>query len=183
MNKTNHQQYNKILNYESEGPWYKQEWAWFVLTPLIVVVFMGIGLLVVAINTQDSIVIDDYYKEGLAINQTKDAEQQAFALNVSTNLWLDDLTGEVRAQLSGNTAPDSLSLKFYHPTLKTKDFRLFLNIGPNGFYYGQLKTPLKGRWYLVIEPVTDLSETAEPWRLKTELHLPLDIPITLLANR
>ncbi|MFT5452006.1 MAG: hypothetical protein ACI9N9_001493 [Enterobacterales bacterium] len=181
MNKTNNQHYNELLNKAAEGSWYKQGWAWFVLLPLIAVVFMGIGLLVVAINTQDSIVIDDYYKEGLAINQIKDAEQQAYKLNINTNLWLDDLTGEVRAELSGNTEPDSLTLKFYHPTLKNKDFQLLLKVGTKGVYFGQLQSQLKGKWYLVIEPGAVLLEQNQPWRLKAELNLPLTTPITIQA--
>ena len=58
----------------SQSPWYKQIWAWFVIAILAFAVFIGIGLLLVATMNPDSLVRDNYYSEGKAINLTLDRD-------------------------------------------------------------------------------------------------------------
>ena len=49
-------------------PWYKEFWPWFLIAVPIITLIMGGVLLKLAISTEDSLVVDDYYKEGKAIN-------------------------------------------------------------------------------------------------------------------
>ncbi len=49
-------------------PWYKQFWPWFLIAVPLITLVMGGVLLKLAISTEDSLVVDDYYKEGKAIN-------------------------------------------------------------------------------------------------------------------
>lgn len=191
MNKHYNPKLNHLLNETDEGPWYKQFWAWFVIVPLLAVVTMGCTLLFFAIKGADSIVVDNYYKEGLSINQLKGADQLAVKLEIKIKLWIDDLTGEVRVQLSGQRTPDFLKLRLYHATLKDKDTQIKLTKGADSAYYGQLEQRLKDKWYLFIdEDVQQLSTSAnslegsvnEKWRIKTMLFLPMTAALSIDAG-
>ena len=175
-------QTNVLTGQEYEGPWYKQFWAWFVLLPLVTVVAMGGVLLYVAITGSDSIVVDDYYKEGLAINQRKNSEILAVKLAVKLTLWVDDLTGEIRVEVTANKMPDFLNLYLYHPTLKANDTQLQLKPGADGAFYGHLKTTLKGKWYLFFDEGETQTSNDEKWRIKTEMHFPMFAPVKISAG-
>ena len=53
-----------------QTPWYKQFWPWFLITVPVLTVIMSGFLIHFATSGEDSLVIDDYYKEGKAINIT-----------------------------------------------------------------------------------------------------------------
>jgi len=50
-------------------PWYKQFWPWFIIALPASAVIAGITTVFIAFENADSLVVDDYYKEGKAINQ------------------------------------------------------------------------------------------------------------------
>ena len=47
-------------------PWYKQFWPWFLIAIPTSSFIMAYFIVKFATNTQDSLVVDDYYKEGKA---------------------------------------------------------------------------------------------------------------------
>ena len=50
--------------------WYREPWPWLVMSGPAIVVVAGIGTAIIAFRTSDGLVADDYYKQGLVINQT-----------------------------------------------------------------------------------------------------------------
>ncbi|MBP6382753.1 MAG: FixH family protein, partial [Pseudomonadales bacterium] len=59
------------------APWYRQGWPWFlILLPLSVVIACFVTLYL-ALKTDEALVRDDYYKEGLAINRRLEEESNA----------------------------------------------------------------------------------------------------------
>ena len=58
---------------EKFRPWYQQAWPWFLISLPASAVIGGIITLMLAVNSPNALVVDDYYKEGLAINQRKTA--------------------------------------------------------------------------------------------------------------
>ena len=50
-------------------PWYRQFWPWFLIALPATVVVAGLTTWWIAAHKADSLVVDDYYKEGLAINR------------------------------------------------------------------------------------------------------------------
>src|SRR5690625_454185 len=67
-------------------PWYRQFWPWFLLGMLgSVVVACGITLYI-AVANPDSLVRDNYYREGLAINQELAASSRARELGLRAGL-------------------------------------------------------------------------------------------------
>ena len=72
------------------NPWYKEFWPWFLIAVPIITFTMGGVLLKLAVSTEDSLVVDDYYKEGKAINARLDKEAIAKKMNITTDLTIND---------------------------------------------------------------------------------------------
>ena len=66
-------------------PWYKQFWPWFLIGILVFAVVIGMGLLWVSLLNPDSMVRDNYYKEGRAINMHMGRDQMARELRLLHN--------------------------------------------------------------------------------------------------
>lgn len=149
-------------------PWYKQFWPWFIIALPAAVVVAGITTVFIAINNEDSLVVDDYYKEGLAINQVLAQDKVAQRLKLAAELSIDGLIGEILVDIRGDYAvmPATLEMQWIHPTDKLQDFLILLKRTPNDQYMAQLDSSLTGRWYIQLS-----SAKPEPWRLKTLVKL------------
>jgi len=83
-------------------PWYRHRWPWFLIAgPGIVIVasFVTLGL---AIKSDDGLVADDYYKQGLTINRTLAQSDLAGSLGLVAKLrWQD---GELKCGSSPSRA-------------------------------------------------------------------------------
>ena len=66
-----------IENQEHIKPWYKQFWPWFIISLPASAVIAGLITVYIAFENADSLVADDYYKSGLAINNRIKQQQNA----------------------------------------------------------------------------------------------------------
>ncbi len=150
-----------------QKPWYRQFWPWALLSVPITSVILSMIMLTVAINGQDTVVVDNYYKEGLGINEALGKDQFAKDLGLTAEIqFLDDQRVDVRVSANESIAPEFLTFKLFHPTLAGQDTSVQLaQVGPLQFE-GTLPQPLSGRWYF------DLLDDQELWRLKGQVHLP-----------
>lgn len=162
-------------------PWYKELWPWFLLGILGMSVAMGVTFLVLSITSFDGMVEDDYYKQGLAINQRLEQDHRAAELDLAASLRIDDLTGDVIVNLEGEARPERLLLKLLFPTRGHRDQSVLLERVRDGHYTGQLPRSLEYRWYVQLSP-GDVEKDAEPaWRLLGEIELPREAPLELRA--
>lgn len=158
-------------NDNAPGPWYKQPWLWFILSPIIAVVFYGTFYLYLSIITHDGIVKDDYYKvaRGHLVDKSKSAE--AIALGTSGQLKLDNQTGDLMLafQSKEEYRPEFLKLSIIHPTHQQYDQIILLKrIPQTQAYTGNLKSTLQGKRYLILE------DENKAWNLRAEAHPPYD---------
>ena len=58
-----------MIPIETVRPWYKHFWLWFIILLPASVVVASIITVIIAFQNADSLVADNYYKDGLAINQ------------------------------------------------------------------------------------------------------------------
>jgi hypothetical protein len=145
-------------------PWYKQAWPWALIAGPAIVVVAGFVTLILALNSFDGMVEDDYYRQGLAINQVIERDQKAEALGLSAQIMIGEGGEEVRVLLSGKEdieLPERLVLRFYHPTRDGMDQDVELTKAGDGFYAGRLESlpAASSRWYLSLE------DSGEAWRL------------------
>ena len=149
----------------AERPWYRHRWPWFLMAGPFVVVIAGIVTTYLAVRSNDGLVADDYYKQGLAINQTTARDQQAERFGLQAELMAGDGGQEIRVMLRGNpevSLPEVLVLRITHPTRSGVDQVLSLRSTAKGVYAGKLGHPLLGRWNVSLE-----GEQRE-WRLTGE---------------
>lgn len=132
------------------APWYRQGWPWFlILLPLTVVIACFVTLYL-ALSTDEALVRDDYYKEGLAINQRLEAESNARARGIEAQLRYDAATLAIELQIAAAPAPE-LTLTIVHPTDDERDQAVVLQAAGNGLYRGKVGAALDGKRYILLE--------------------------------
>ena len=149
---------------DEHTPWYRQFWPWFIIALPLSVVIAGITTVVIAIERADTLVVDDYYKEGLAINQQLDKLRRAADLGVHAQLSIDRTVGELRlVVMPTDVANDTLQLRIAHPMDSAKDERVTLRRGSDGIFRGAFEYAFNTRRYL------QLDDDHQGWRLTAEL--------------
>jgi hypothetical protein len=120
------------------------------------VIVAGFFTLALAFRTEDGLVADDYYKQGLAINQVLRRSERARELNLKA---VASFSGSrVRVMLDGD-APPELRLRLVHPGRAGRDQSVVLHASVRGAYEGSF-APTGGEIRrLVIE------DAGSTWRL------------------
>ncbi len=154
----------------TEKPWYRQFWPWFIMALPASAVVAGISTVVIAVKNQDSLVRDDWYKEGRAINQNMARDESAGRLGIVANVHVDALTGEITVSLKhdnpAQATPSQLQLALSHPTQADADQSVVLLRGSDGIYHGHLQRALHGRF--------DIELGDSEWRLLDSHVFPLE---------
>ena len=83
------------------SPWYREPWPWLLMAGPGAVVVAGFYTLWLAVKSDDGLVADDYYKRGLAINQTLTRTTRAGQLALGARVEFDAAAARVRVTLSG----------------------------------------------------------------------------------
>jgi hypothetical protein len=133
------------------------------------VVVAGVYTVVLAFQHQDSLVNDNYYKVGKAINQSIEQREAAQRLNISAQINFD-LKGEtvIVATESAGFKLANLVLTLSHPLDSKQDKIIALNnIAPNSFT-GELSS-LSGRWYLKL--IGSSENLVGGWSIDGEIDL------------
>lgn len=134
-------------------PWYRQFWPWFLIALPASVVVASFNFMYIAFHHADDLVVDDYYKEGLAINRQLAGKQYAEALSLHASLSLGER--QVTVHLPGEELGDSLQLLLSHPLEADRDLHLVVQQVAPGVYLAPLPHPVQPRWH---------------WRLSGELE-------------
>lgn len=153
---------------EDTEPWYKQFWPWFLISLPLSVVIASIVTINLAIKTNDGLVSDDYYKEGLGIHRDADSAAKAKALGIAAALDYDAETGALSVALDEplSDAAGVLSLEIVHPTRPDNDrFTQLTPIGP-GRYAGRVEPIVPANWRLTLQPEDGR------WRIVGRLKVP-----------
>src|SRR5690606_9268312 len=106
-------------------PWYRHRWPWLLAIAPVAALVGGIVMLWLAVTTSDSLVVDDYYREGRAINQQLARDRLAAALGLRAELRFEALAEPaVVLQLAaerGSAWPPELRLRIVHSTIASHD--------------------------------------------------------------
>jgi len=165
------------LNTTDTTPWYRQFWPWFLISLPATAVIACTYTIYLAVLHKPNMINDNYYQEGLSVNDRIKQDQRATSLSMQANLSFSQQTGKVNVYLTGNNKPlDSLSLTVSAVGDKLLDRTYTLKpINTNLFSIAQPELP-DGRYYLTLEP-----EHRE-WRLLSEITLPRDETLVLTNN-
>jgi uncharacterized protein len=161
---------------ETPRPWYREFWVWFLISPAVMGVVAGLSLLAIASHSPDPLVVDDYYKEGRAINRVLERDRLARELGLRADIGLDAELALAHVALRGKAASSELVLRLVHPTRADYDLSLPLQRLPAGGYAADLPPLRAGRWHLILEPRED-----PHWRLTGRVTMPGDGKVVLGA--
>ena len=182
---------NNTVTREPFTPWFREPWVWAIIGLLLTTFVWGTYRIVYAFNVQDSVVVDDYYKNGKTINQDLTRDQNARDLAISASLSIDDVMGEVRVTVHGQVQdwPGQLKLSLLSPTFAERDQVLMLTRTvtqtSDVVYVGQIDFATQGRTYIHLETLDELIpevgyETG--WRLNQTHQLSLGDTVQLSSH-
>jgi hypothetical protein len=147
-------------------PWYTYKLVWLVIAIPAASVFAGMFMIYLAVSTDDGLVIDDYYKNGMAINQSLARDKAATELGLSAQLTVEQAGDRVTLSFDKGALtdyPDQMTLHFQHATHAGHDQILALVRAPENQYIGYLKQAIKaGVWHIML--------STDQWRLVERVH-------------
>ena len=143
-------------------PWYRQAWPWLLMLMPALAIVGGAITFWLAATTNNSLVVDDYYKEGKAINRQLEREQSAERLGLAATIARGpDGGAELRlASAAGAPLPPFVTVRLVHATRAELDRTVTLSATGGGVYRsGQAELPDSGRWNVLVE------DPDRSWRL------------------
>ncbi|MDO9420920.1 MAG: FixH family protein [Herminiimonas sp.] len=136
-----------------EGPWYKHRWPWLLMLGPFAVVIAGSITMWIAVTQQDALVVDDYYKQGKAINQDLRRDRVATDLGVQFSAHYDTPTRILSGSISNKAkqAIGDISVRLIHATIPEKDIVLLIQPDKAGHFSVALPMLDLGRWQVLVE--------------------------------
>jgi hypothetical protein len=156
------------------GPWYTHRWPWFLMIGPATVLAGGAFVTLLAVGHPDALVVDDYYKQGKAINQDLRRDRAATALNLSLHAAYDAQAGQLRGRIAGQAAPFTIYLA--HPTLPQRDLRVFVKPAADGSFSVALPDLERTHWQVVVEGALRDWRLARGWDGVHALEIVADKP-------
>jgi len=157
---------------EETKPWYKHPLVWMMLFIPFTAVIMGGIMLWLAIDTDDGLVADDYYKQGMEINRVISRDKKAGELGLSAEIEFDNSARIIRLMFdkgSLETYPKSLPLQLQHATRENSDITVMLDHGMKNQYIGHVGQSIsEGIWYFEI---SDKNDNDTGWKLNARHHV------------
>ncbi|WP_157736352.1 FixH family protein [Granulosicoccus antarcticus] len=163
-------------------PWYRYGWPWFLISFPLISVLLGIMMVYLALTTNNSLVVDDYYAEGKGINQRIERDRSASLLGLAATvtrteegLVLDlsrkmpalpeQLSAEAMTMEAGFHWPTAMQMRWVHVTQAERDGEVVLqSIGGDRFLAAGVSLPEKGKFRIHLQPIDNA-----PWRLVSQL--------------
>lgn len=168
---------------ELKKPWHSYPLVWMMISIPFSAVIMGVVMIWLAIDTDDGLVADDYYKQGLAINDVITLDKKASALNLSAVIQFESSSRVINVQFDKGLLGDypvSLQLSFQHATRANSDISITLNHGIGDQYIGYLDEPVsQGVWYF---EVASSGMADESWKLNARSYVKSDNVIKLQSD-
>ena len=151
----------------SPTPWYREPWPWLLMSGPAVVVVAGFVTLYLAVAGQDGLVVDDYYRQGKAINQALHRDDVARQAGVSAFVTFDQVNDRVEVivkRADGSALTEPLTLTLVHATRAGFDNSIALAPSGSG-YAGKLPALRVGKWNVLLE------DQQKQWRLQREMNV------------
>ena len=159
-------------------PWYRHIWPWLLMAGPTAVVVAGGFTSWIAFTRQDALVVDDYYKQGKAINQDLRRDRAATSLLLKAALQYDPAQGHMRGTLTSEGKPyvGKIAVRLVHSTQPEKDVVLLVWTGTDGSFDAALPMLEIAHWQVLIE-----NEKRE-WRLNGGWNWPQERSVNLNAD-
>jgi hypothetical protein len=163
---------------ESTKPWYRQLWPWLIMSGPFIVVIAASYTGWIAFTRQDAMVVDDYYKQGMAINKDLRRDSAATNLGLTLDASYDAAQGKLTGRLLsfGHPVAGKINILLSHATLPDKDRKLDVQVNQQGDFDTALPMLDLGRWEVTVE------NAPRDWRLTGTWMWPQQRAIELKAD-
>lgn len=161
-------------------PWYRQLWPWLLMSLPLCAVIAGVITLWLAIATDDGLVADDYYKQGMTINRLLYREQMASAMQLQAEIQWHQEQQLISATLSSanrSSLPAVVRVRLLHPGRSGMDQNLLLPMFAPGRYRSVFSAAGAARWHVLLE------DSEGTWRMASDWRIPDERIITLHPRR
>jgi len=139
--------------YPDERPWHREPYVWLLISLPAAAVVAGFYTWFLAATTNDGLVVDDYYRQGLEINRVLRREQNAARAGLQLMVDIDRDRGVVLVTLSANPGfeyPPRLDGLLAHATRQGLDYVLDLQRVGDASYRATVADIPVGQWYLDV---------------------------------
>ena len=153
-------------------PWYRHPWALFLAALPAIAVVAGVITFRIAANGTDGLVAEDYYKQGLNVQEDIKRLHHARERGIQGVLSLKAEGVAFTPERADALNNPSLLLRFVHPTRAGLDQVVALK-NDSGVYRGQMPNIVMGAWKFQLE------DEAQTWRIVGAAHLPELLPIAM----
>jgi len=147
-------------------PWYREPFVWLLILFPASAVIGGMFTIYLAVTSNDGLVVDDYYKQGLEINRTLAREKAAARHGLEATLHFERQM--IHLSLNANSdykLPHQIVIHFNHHTRSGFDKTVPLEqISDNG-YQASLPDLIVGTWTVQV--------TGDDWRLLKSVRFPM----------
>jgi uncharacterized protein len=163
---------------ETTKPWYSQLWPWLIMSGPFIVVIAASYTGWIAFTRQDAMVVDDYYKQGMAINKDLRRDGAATNLGLTMDAAYDAAQGRLHGSLMsfGHPVAGKINILLSHATQPEKDRKLEVMVNPQGDFDTALPILDMGRWEVTVE------NAQRDWRLAGTWKWPQQRTIELKAD-
>lgn len=162
----------------AQRPWYRHRWPWLLMLGPAVVVAAGSYTAWLAVSGQDALVVDDYYKQGRAINQDLSRDRAASRMLMASTLRYNPAAGSIEGVVTsmGSGYAKRVTVNLVHPTQPEKDIHLLAQPDAQGRFSVALPMLDVGRWQVMVEG------ERRDWRLNSVWQWPQKQSVELRAD-
>lgn len=157
-------------------PWYTHRWPWFLMLGPASVVVAGSFAAWLALGHPDAMVVDDYYKQGKAINQDLRRDRVAGAMRLSVRMRYEGGRLQGRIESFGRPLNVPFTIRLAHPTLPQRDLSLPVRPDAAGAFSVPLPVLEHTHWQVVVEGKLG------DWRLAKGWSWPRQRELAILAD-
>jgi len=162
----------KTIELGNNKPWYRFPLVWLLVAIPFSAVIMGVIMIWLAVDTDDGLVADDYYKQGLEINRVIKRDKKSAELGLGAIIEFDNSTRIIKMSFDKGLLadyPEKLPLHLQHATRENSDVAVELGHGLDSQYIGYLSQPItQGMWYFEVSGTTVADEG---WKLNARAHV------------
>lgn len=151
---------------EQHTPWRREPYVWMIIAFPAAAVIAGIITIMLAIQSEDGLVVDDYYKRGLEINRTLDRDRMAKRHQLDATVHYPGTDNSLMVVMSaekGFTLPQQLTINLLHATRKGYDQVFTAGLTGENQYIVPASRLQRGNWHILIE--------TDEWRLLREIRV------------
>ena len=147
--------------------WYREPYVWLLIAFPLTAVIGGCITAILALESDDGLVVDDYYNQGLEINRVLERDQAAVNQGIEARLQISREQHALRLFLSGNEnfqPPAQVNVSFLHATRSGFDRKILASSKDGNLYQAELPVLVPGRWYIQIE--TQSWRIIKSWQIR-----------------